>query len=57
VMVEQSVWHLNFRTGEAREITAAENARMAMELAKRCTFKDGVCYVDCQPPLDSEPPQ
>jgi hypothetical protein len=56
-MVEQSVWHLNFRTGEAREITAAENARMAMELAKRCTFKDGVCYVDCQPPLDSEPPQ
>lgn len=46
----QPIWFLDFRTGEAREITVEEHARMAMEWQERCTFKDGVCYVDCEPP-------
>lgn len=48
-----TIWHLNFVTGVAREITAQENARMAMAWTSRCTFKGGVCYVDCKPPEDS----
>jgi hypothetical protein len=44
--------YLNFRTGEVREITQEENARMAMEWAKRCIYRNGVCYVDCVPPDD-----
>jgi hypothetical protein len=47
---QATVWLLDFCNGEARKITVEENARMAMEWQKRCTYKDGVCYVDCEPP-------
>lgn len=44
------VMFLDLVKGEAREITQREAALMAMEFAKRCTYQDGVCYVDCKPP-------
>jgi hypothetical protein len=50
-------WHLNFATGEAKEISDEESARMAMEFNKRCKIKDGVVYVDCDPPEDDEEQQ
>lgn len=46
----ERIWFLDFVKGEVREITAEEAALMAMEFAKRCKFKDGVCYIDCEPP-------
>lgn len=45
-------WLLDFRTGEVRQITPEENARMAMEAQKRYKVKNGIVYIDCEPPED-----
>lgn len=50
-----TVWFLDFAKGEARQITREEHALMVMEYAKRCTYKNGVCYVDREPPPDEAP--
>ena len=47
-------WYLNFATGESRPITREENAQMAMEYAKRTKVKNGIVYIDCDPPEDEE---
>jgi hypothetical protein len=45
-----SMWLLDFRTGEARKITRAEAAAMRAEMEARTTVRDGVLYIDCEPP-------
>jgi hypothetical protein len=46
------VWFLDFRAGEARQITREEGARRAMEMQARTTVKDGILYIDCEPTDD-----
>jgi hypothetical protein len=48
------IWHLNFVTGEARQITEAEHRQMVVEMQKRTKVKDGVLYIDCEPPPDPQ---
>lgn len=41
---------VDFVKGEVMWMTAEENAVRAMEWAKRTTIKDGIVYIDCDPP-------
>jgi hypothetical protein len=50
--IEHEHYMLDFRTGEVRKISREENARLAMEQQKRQKVKDGVVYIDCEPPGD-----
>lgn len=46
------IWLLDFRTGESREMTLEEHRQRAAEWMARTKVKDGVVYVDCDPPAD-----
>lgn len=48
------MWHLNFRTGVAEEISDEEGRRRMIEAMKRQKIKDGVLYIDCDPPEDED---
>ena len=45
---------LDFVKGEMMWMTPEENAARAVEWAKRTTVKNGIVYVDCDPPEDGE---
>lgn len=49
-MSQNVILSLNFRTGEVRELSEAEHREMVAEQMKRTKVKDGVVYIDCEPP-------
>jgi hypothetical protein len=51
-MEHGEVYHFDFRTGEARLLTAEEHRAMVVEQMRRTKIKDGIMYVDCEPPED-----
>ena len=51
-MAQSEIWHLDFRTGEAKQITVEEHRQMVAEWAKRTKVKNGIVYIDCDPPED-----
>jgi hypothetical protein len=49
-MSQRVVLLLDFVHGEVRELTESEHRAMVVEWMKRTKIKDGVVYVDCEPP-------
>jgi hypothetical protein len=48
--MSEHIYLLDFVRGEVRELTEAEHRAMVVEQMKRTKIKDGVVYIDCEPP-------
>lgn len=44
------MWLVDFRHGEVRLMSIEEERARREEVARRQKLKDGVVYVDCEPP-------
>lgn len=51
-MTTSTILYLNFKTGEVRELTEEEHRKMVYEQLKRTKVKNGIVYIDCDPPSD-----
>jgi hypothetical protein len=49
-MSQSQIVLFDFVRGETRELTEAEHQAMVVEQMKRTKIKDGVVYIDCEPP-------
>lgn len=51
-MTERLIPLFDFVKGEVRMLTPEEHRRLVVEWMKRTIVKDGVLYIDCEPPVE-----